>query len=577
MTTLDLSKPFRPPPDVDNYLTHTTGIMSWAGTLDHKRIGIMYLVGVLTSFFAAGILALLVRTELIAPGRTIMDQNTYNHIFTLHGAIMVFLVIIPSVPAALGNFVLPIMLGAKDVAFPRLNLFSFWLWVTGAVCFVGALLAGGLDTGWTFYTPYSIRADGAANGVIPATIGVFILGFSSIFTGMNFIVTIHRLRPPGMTWFKMPLFLWAIYSTAILQVCATPVIGITVALLAFERTFGIGIFNPALGGDPVLYQHFFWFYSHPAVYIMILPPMGIISELIAVHSHKHIFGYRFIAFSSVAIALFSFLVWGHHMFTSGQSELMNVVFSAITFSVSIPSAIKVFNWLATMYKGSISLNTPMLYALSFLFIFTIGGLTGLHLGTLATDVHLQDTYFVVAHFHYVMMGSALIGMIGGLHHWWPKMTGRMYNENLGRVGAVLVFVGFNVTFFTQFMLGSKGMPRRYWDYSGPGWSQATTDLYHIYHVISSIGSYIMAIGFFLTAYYLIDSMFRGKRAPANPWGGRSLEWQCPSPPPHDNFAVTPRVGDCYDFSVVEWDEKQQGYVVRGEGAPAARGAAKGGH
>lgn len=581
MTTLDLSKPVRGLGAEDNYLTHTRGILSWALTLDHKRIGIMYLVSVLASFFVGGMLALLIRTELIAPGKTIVDQNQFNQLFTLHGAIMVFLVIIPSVPAALGNFVLPIMLGAKDVAFPRLNLMSYWLWVFGAI-FAVIAIGKGLDTGWTFYTPYSIRGDGAMDGVISALFGVFILGFSSIFTGMNFIVTIHRLRPPGMTWFRMPLFLWALYSTAVLQVMATPVLAITLCLLMFERAFGIGIFNPELGGDPVLYQHFFWFYSHPAVYIMILPAMGIISELIAVHSHKHIFGYKFIAFSSVAIALFSFLVWGHHMFTSGQSLLMNAIFSAITFSVSIPSAIKVFNWLATMYKGSISLNTPMLYALSFIFIFTIGGLTGLHLGTLSTDVHLHDTYFVVAHFHYMMMGSALIGMIGGLHHWWPKMTGKMYNENLGRIGCTLVFVGLNVTFFTQFMLGSKGMPRRYWDYAGTvaaehGWLPETVKLFHTYHVISSIGSYIMAIGFFLTAGYLIHSLFRGKRAPANPWGGKSLEWQCASPPPHDNFAVTPRVGDCYDFSQVEWDEQQQGYIVRHEGESESAHASKGGH
>jgi len=559
MTTLDISKPLHPTIGEDNYLTHTRGILSWLFTLDHKRIGVNYLVCVLTSFFFGGMFALLVRTELLTPGKTIVEQDAYNQFFTLHGAIMVFLVIIPSIPAALGNFVLPIMLGAKDVAFPRLNLMSWWLWVTGAVFFVGSLFTGGLDTGWTFYTPYSIDKGSAMGGAVSALMGVFILGFSSIFTGLNFIVTIHRLRPPGMTWFRMPLFLWAIYSTAILQVLATPVIGITVALLMFERTFGIGIFDPKLGGDPVLYQHFFWFYSHPAVYIMILPGMGIISELIAVHSHKHIFGYRFIAFSSVAIAIFSFLVWGHHMFTSGQSPLMNAMFSAITFSVAIPSAVKVFNWVATMYKGSISLNTPMLYAMAFLFIFSIGGLTGLHLGTLAVDIHLHDTYFVVAHFHYVMMGSALIAMIGGLHHWWPKMTGKMYNENLGRLACALVFIGFNVTFFTQFFLGTKGGTRRSWDYLPE---------FQVYHIISTIGSYILAIGFFLTAGYLIHSLFRGKKAPANPWGGRSLEWQCASPPPHDNFATTPTVGDCYDFSTVEWDEKQGTFVVHGEGQPS---------
>lgn len=545
-----------------NYLTHTRGFLSWALTLDHKRIGVMYLVSVLTAFFFAGMAAMALRLELIAPGEWFLSQDNYNQMFTVHGALMVFLVLIPAVPAAMGNFVLPIMLGAKDVAFPRLNLFSYWLWVTGALFFVLALLTGGLDTGWTFYTPYSIDTNSAMGGVIPALTGAFVLGFSSIFTGLNFIVTIHRLRPPGMTWFRMPLFLWAIYATAIIQVMATPILGITLALLIVERAFGIGIFNPALGGDPVLYQHFFWFYSHPAVYIMILPGMGIISELISVHSHKHIFGYRFIAFSSVAIAIFGFLVWGHHMFTSGQSPLMNIMFSAITFSVSIPSAIKVFNWLATMYKGSISLNTPMLYALSFLFIFSIGGLTGLHLGTLATDIHLHDTYFVVAHFHYVMMGSAMIAMFGGLHHWWPKITGRMYNETLGRIVCGLVFFGFNLTFFTQFVLGSKGMPRRYADYSVELMGAENLEIFHFWHFWSTIGSFVMALGFFLMLGYLVHSMFKGRKAPDNPWGGGSLEWQCSSPPPHDNFSEPPTVGDCYDYSMLEWDEKIQGYHRR---------------
>ncbi|MCH2132548.1 MAG: cytochrome c oxidase subunit I [Phycisphaerales bacterium] len=578
MTTLEAGTHEQPRLAGTNYLTHSRGIWSWLLTLDHKRIGMMYLVSVLGAFFLGGMFALLVRTQLLTPEGTIMGQDEYNQAFTLHGAIMVFLVIIPSVPASLGNFVLPIMLGAKDVAFPRLNLFSYYLWIVGAIFFVLAMVLpdGGLDTGWTFYTPYSSSAEKGTlmTGVIPALTGVFILGFSSIFTGMNFLTTIHRLRPPGMTWFRMPLFLWSIYATAVIQVLATPVLGITLALLIVERAFGIGIFNPALGGDPVLYQHFFWFYSHPAVYIMILPAMGIISELIAVHSHRHIFGYKFIAWSSIAIAIFSFLVWGHHMFTSGQSALVTVIFSAITFSVAIPSAVKVFNWLATMYKGHISWNTPMLYGMGFLFIFTIGGLTGLHLGTLATDVHLHDTYFVVAHFHYVMMGSALLAFIGGIHHWWPKMTGRMYNENMGRVAFTMVFVGFNVTFLTQFMLGSQGMPRRYATYPEDAGFQ-------IYHVISTFGSYFMALGFFLTAAYLIASLFNGRRAPANPWGGRSLEWQCASPPPHDNFSEQPTVGDCYDFTVLEWSEEEQGYVWRsdiarpgGESAPAA---SEGGH
>ncbi len=390
------------------------------------------------------------------------------------------------------------------------------------------------------------------------TLGVFILGFSSIFTGLNFIVTIHKLRPKGMTWFRMPLMLWGLYGTALIQVLATPVLGITLLLLIAERLLGVGIFDPGLGGDPVLYQHFFWFYSHPAVYIMILPAMGVISEVISIHSRKHIFGYRFIAMSSIAIAAFGFLVWGHHMFTSGQSGMANAIFSALTFSVAIPSAIKVFNWLATLYKGDIQLNTPMIYGLMFIITFGIGGLTGLHLGALAVDVHLHDTYFVVAHFHYVMFGGTVVAFLAALHHWWPKMFGKMYDERLGRIAAALIFVGFNVTFFTQFVMGSHGMPRRYFNY---------LPQFEIYHRISSIGSFVMAIGFFLTAYYLVHSLFRGKPAPRNPWGGNSLEWHTPSPPPYDNFSDTPVAEDPYDYSKLVRDEKTGGWLSRSyEGA-----------
>jgi len=534
----------------DNYLTHARGIGSWLVTLDHKRIGVMYLVSILAAFLLGGIFAILVRTELITPTRTIMDANTYNQMFTLHGAVMIFLVIIPGIPAALGNFVLPIMLGAKDVAFPRLNLCSYYLWILGALFFVLSIATGGLDTGWTFYTPYSTTT---GTSVIPATTGALILGFSSIFTGLNFIVSIHRLRPPGMTWFRMPLFLWSLYATAIIQILATPVLAITLILLMVERTLKVGIFDPALGGDPVLFQHFFWFYSHPAVYIMILPGMGIISELVSVFSRKHIFGYRFIAYSSIAIAVLGFLVWGHHMFVSGQSPLLSVIFSALTFSVSIPSAIKVFNWLATMYKGAIGLATPMCYALCFIFLFGIGGLTGLFLGSLATDVHLHDTYFIVAHFHYVMMGGTMIAFLGGLHYWWPKITGRMYSEFWGRLACLVLFVGFNATFFTQFVMGSQGMPRRSFNY---------LEQYRPYHQLSTAGSYLMAVGFFVVAAYLVHSLFRGRRAPANPWGGGSLEWQCNSPPPHDNFAQPPTVGDPYDYDELEYDPRIGGFVRR---------------
>jgi cytochrome c oxidase subunit 1 len=461
---------------------------------------------------------------------------------------MIFLFIIPGIPATLGNFVLPLMLGAKDVALPRLNLASFWLWLTGATFAVVSIIVGAVDTGWTFYTPYSTTTGTA---VISMTLGAFILGFSSIFTGLNFIVTIHKMRPEGMTWFRMPLFLWGIYSTAIIQVLATPVLGITLLLLIAERTLGVGIFDPALGGDPVLYQHFFWFYSHPAVYIMILPAMAIMSELISVFSGKHIFGYKFIAWSSVAIALLSFLVWGHHMFTSGQSGLTNMIFSALTFSVAIPSAVKVFNWLATMYKGSIRLAAPMLYALSFLFLFAIGGLTGLFLGSLSTDIHLHDTYFVVAHFHYVMFGGTVIAFLGGIHYWWPKMFGRMYSERWAQVAAFLIFVGFNLTFFTQFVMGSHGMPRRYYNY---------LERFTAYHQASTVGSIVVALGFFIMAGYLLHSLVRGAKAPANPWGGATLEWETSSPPAYYNFAHEMHAGDPYDIDALHWDPATEGYV-----------------
>jgi len=534
--------------DGENYLNCASGFRSWFFTLDHKRIGVMYLGSILFTFLLGGIFALLVRTELLTPDQTIVDADTYNKLFTLHGAVMTFLVIIPGIPAALGNFVLPMMLGAKDVALPRLNLTSYHLYVTGALLAVASIVLGGVDTGWTFYTPYSTSTSGP---VVLVTLGVFILGFSSIFTGLNFIVTIHKMRPAGMGWFQMPLMLWALYATAIIQVLATPVLGITVLLLIVERTLGIGIFDPALGGDPVLFQHFFWFYSHPAVYIMILPAMGVVSELVAVFSRRPIFGYKAIAYSSIAIAVFSFLVWGHHMFVSGQSSLTNMVFSALTFSVSIPSAVKVFNWLSTMYRGSIRLTTPMIYTLAFIFLFGIGGLTGLFLGALATDVHLHDTYFIVAHFHYTMMGGVMIAFLAGLFYWWPKMFGKMYSETWGRIGAALIFLGFNLTFFTQFIMGSKGMPRRYFNYPPE---------FEIYHVLSTIGSYLLAVGLFVAAGVLIHSLIAGRRAPANPWGAATLEWQASSPPDHHNFTGPLVLTNPYDYTGWVWDESEQGYV-----------------
>ncbi|XAM01348.1 cbb3-type cytochrome c oxidase subunit I [Phycisphaeraceae bacterium D3-23] len=583
ITTDIYGQPVEPKPG-DNYINHSKGILSWALTLDHKRIGLMYLVGVLGAFAIGGFFAIFLRTMLLFSKDsnvknpdaifnggvgTAAWNDFYNQAFTLHGAIMVFMFIIPAIPAVLGNFALPLQLGAKDVAFPRLNLLSFYCWLGGsallAVILFGGMLAAvgvdmpealnGLDTGWTFYTPYSTSTK---TGVVLATLGAFILGFSSILTGLNFIATMHMLKPKGMGWFNMPLFLWAIYATAVIQVLATPVLAITLLLLMAENLIGIGVFDPKLGGDPVLFQHFFWFYSHPAVYIMILPGLGVVSEIISTFSRKHVFGYKFIAYSSVAIALFGFIVWGHHMFTSGQSPMINAVFSLLTMSVAIPSAIKVFNWLATMYHGKIRVETPMLYAMGFIWLFTIGGLTGLFLAALSTDVYFHDTYFVVAHFHYVMVGSTLFAFLGGMYYWFPKMFGRMYNERWGKIGWALCFVGFNATFFIQFIAGNKGMPRRYATYG---------DDFQIYHHLSTGGSYILTIGLFVVLFNWLLAK-RGKRAPANPWGGNQLEWHTNSPPPHLNFDYDPVGTDPYHFHDWKYDEEIDGYVLDPEHDPS---------
>jgi cytochrome c oxidase subunit 1 len=524
-----------------NYLNETTGIWSWMTTVDHKRIGIMYLVAVSVAFGIGGTFALLVRLALLNPQHTLfgkhwVDAEMYNRFFTLHGVVMVFLFIIPSIPASLANFVLPLMLGAKDVAFPRLNLMSFYLWVIGAVLAVSAMIAGGVDTGWTFYTPYSTTTNTHVTVMLMAA---FVLGFSSIFTGLNFIATTHKLRAPGMGWFDMPLFVWGIYATAIIQILATPVLAITLVLLMIERNFQIGIFDSRIGGDPVLFQHFFWFYSHPAVYIMILPGMAIMSEIVPTFCRKTIFGYKAIAYSSISLALLSFLVWGHHMFVAGESDLANVVFSGLTFLVALPSGVKVFNWISTMYKGNISFETPMLYALNFLILFTIGGLTGIFFATLAVDVHLTDTYWVVAHFHYVMMGGTAIAFFGGLHYWWPKMTGKMYNERWGQLSAILVFIGFNVTFMSQFIMGGRGMPRRYFNY---------LDQFAPMHMYSTIGSWILAVAFVIMAMNLLASLKFGAKALPNPWGGTTMEWETDSPPITHNFHEQPvLVHEPYDY------------------------------
>ncbi len=521
-----------------SYLTHPAGIRSWLLTFDHKRIGIMYLTFIVLAFFLGGLFAVLLRLELLHPGKDFFDAKTYNQLFTLHGAIMVFMFIIPSIPASLGNLFLPILLGAKDVAFPRINLLSFYLYVLGAGFAFYSLISGAVDTGWTFYAPYSLQS---STSTISMTTAVFILGFSSILTGLNFIVTTHKLRAAGMTWYKMPLFIWALYSTAILQVLATPVLAITLLLLIIEKVTGLGIFNPALGGDPVLFQHFFWFYSHPAVYIMILPGMGIMSELVTTFCKKQIFGYKLVAWSSVAIAIISFLVWGHHMFVSGQSEYSNFLFSILTFLVAVPSAIKIYNWVSTMYKGTIDLASPFLYALAFIFLFTVGGFTGIVLAALSVDIHLHDTYYVVAHFHYVMMGGTVMAFIGGLHYWWPKIFGKMFNEFWAKIAWFFVFVGFNMVFFTQFFLGNKGMPRRYYSY---------IDEFQPLHAFSTYGSWVLGLGFVIMGIYLFYSLWRGKPAPANPWGGLTLEWTLPSPPKHENFENPPKV----EFGPYDYDK-----------------------
>ena len=532
----------------ENYLKAGRGVWSWMTTLDHKRIGVMYLVAVILAFFMGGMFALLIRLELLTPGRTIMGAATYNRVFTLHGAIMVFLFIIPSIPAALGNFILPIMLGAKDVAFPRLNLMSFYVYVVGAVFCLFSIVSGAIDTGWTFYTPYSTTS---SSSVVSMTLGVFILGFSSILTGLNFIVTIHKLRAPGMHWRRLPLFIWGMYATSIMQVLATPVLAITLALLAMEKLLGLGIFDASLGGDPVLFQHFFWFYSHPAVYIMIVPGMAVVSELFATFSRRAVFGYFAIAMSSLGLALLGFLVWGHHMFTSGQSEFATMVFSGLTMLVAIPSGVKTFNWTATLYKGSIWLTTPMLYALAFLVQFAIGGLTGLFLGVLSIDIHLHDTYFVVAHFHYVMMGGTVMGFVGGLLYWWPKITGKLYNETAAKVSFGFVFAGFNAVFIAQFIMGSRGMPRRYYDY---------VPEFRPYHAFSTYGSWILAVGFFILAGVLIQSLRKGAKSPPNPWGSAGFEWNTASPPIFSNFAETPVITrGPYDYHEATEEELFDGF------------------
>jgi len=521
-----------------SYLGAGYSLRSWFTTRDHKRIAILYAVSITVFFFMGGTAASLIRLELLSPHGTLVTAETYNKLFTAHGVIMVWFFLIPSIPATLGNFLVPLMIGAHDLAFPRLNLLSWYLYIFGALFTLAALIAGGVDTGWTFYAPFSTMF--STSYVVATVTGVFIVGFSSILTGLNFIVTVHRLRTPGLGFFQLPLFVWAIYATSLILVLATPVLAMTLVLVAAERLFGIGIFDPALGGDPLLFQHLFWFYSHPAVYIMIQPAMGVVSEVVTCFARKPVFGYHMMAYAIVAIASIGFLVWGHHMFVSGQSMYAGMTFSLLSYLVAIPSAIKVFNWTATLYKGSISFAAPMLYALGFILLFMLGGLTGLFLASLALDVHLTDTYFVIAHFHYIMVGGSVMAYFAGIHFWWPKITGRMYSERWAQFAAVVIFVGFNVTFFPQYILGIEGMPRRYHDYPSE---------FQVLHVFSSAGAAILALGYLLPFVYLAWSLRFGSPAGPNPWNARGLEWQTASPPPQENFPTKPDIpARPYDYA-----------------------------
>ncbi len=519
------------------YINAEYAIRSWLLSTDHKRIAILYLISITLMFLIGGAAATIMRIELLTPDGSLVDAETYNKLFTMHGVVMVWFFLIPSIPAVLGNFLVPLMIGARDLAFPRLNLLSWYIYIAGAAFTVWALIDGGVDTGWTFYTPFSTTA--STTNVVEVAVGIFIVGFSSILTGLNFIVSIHKLRAPGLTWFRLPLFLWSMYATSVILVLATPVLGITLLLVAIERIFRVGFFDPALGGDPLLFQNMFWFYSHPAVYIMILPGMGVVSELIAAFARKPVFGYSFVAMASVAIAVLGFLVWGHHMFVAGISAHAALMFSILSYMVAIPSAIKVFNWTATLYRGAITLTTPLLYALGFIGLFTMGGLTGLFLASLGVDVQVHDTFFVVAHFHYIMVGGMVTAYMGGLHYWWPKITGRMYSELWGRIAAVVIFLGFNLTFFPQYILGYLGMPRRYHIYPPD---------FQTLNVMSTAGASILAIGYFMPLIYLLASLRNGRLAGDNPWDATGLEWQTTSPPPKHNFPEIPVVtGPPYDY------------------------------
>jgi cytochrome c oxidase subunit 1 len=535
----------------ENYLNKEYGVGSWLLTTDHKRIALLYLISITFFFFIGGFFALLIRLELLTPAGDLVQADTYNKLFTMHGQVMVFFFLIPSIPAVLGNFLIPLMVGAKDLAFPRINLLSWYLYIIGGVMLLHCMATGGVDVGWTFYVPFSSAYSNTK--VVEAGLAIFVVGFSSILTGLNFVVTTHRMRAPGMTWTRLPLFVWSMYATSIIQILGTPVVAITLLLVVAERLLHLGIFDPKLGGDPLLFQHLFWFYSHPAVYIMILPSMGVVSEVIACFSRKRIFGYSFVALSSIAIAVFGFLVWAHHMFVAGISVYAALIFSLLSYAVAVPSAVKVFNWTATLFKGSIHYDAPMLYAFGFVGLFTMGGLTGLFLAALGIDMHVHDTYFVIAHFHYIMVGGAVMGYLGGMHFWWPKISGRLYPEGWARLAALIVFIGFNLTFFPQFILGYLGMPRRYYQYPPE---------FQVLNVLSTAGATVLAVGYLLPMIYFLWSMRYGKPAPDNPWQAAGLEWKTPSPPPTFNFDQEPVVTwEAYNYDEIDAAPKQEAQVV----------------
>jgi cytochrome c oxidase subunit I len=508
------------------------GLVDYLITVDHKKIGVLYIFTAFAVFLFGGVLALLFRLELAQPGMQVMSQNTYNQLFTIHGTVMVLL-FAAQVSTGLGNYLMPLQIGAADVAFPRLNAMSYWLYLFGTLVLLSSFfVAGGpAASGWTAYPPLSDSKYLQGSGMDLWIIGLALAGIAGIVGAVNLVTTIFRMRVPGMTMFRMPLFTWGILVNQLLILFAFPAITAALAMLFIDRNFGAAFFDPARGGSPVLYQHLFWFFGHPEVYIVILPMFGIISEIIPVFSRQPIFGYRALVFAFFGIAALSFGVWAHHMFTTDAVYLP--FFSLLTMLIAVPTGIKIFNWIGTMWGGAISFTTPMLCAIAFIFVFLVGGITGVFLGSTPIDFQVNDTYYVVAHFHYVMVAALLFAMFGGFYFWFPKITGRLLSERLGKWHFWLLFIGFNVTFFVQFNLGLEGMPRRIADYPIRSWGD--------YNLISTVGSFIMAVGILVFVWNFFVSLRRGQPAGDDPWEGNSLEWVTTSPPPHHNFHEIPEI------------------------------------